>query len=410
MAILLALIKKELLALSRDVHGLAALLLMPMLFIVIMSLALKDVYNPPAESLPYAVESADEGTLGNALLESWRERHGQALPLPVDWPQALVTGRLNYVIQIDRNLTEVLSGPPPDGKQGAFRSPIRLAVEPTMDKAMAASLQAQLSGAAAALQVRSLGEIIENLVANEKGLSAPAASNEAASSTPSFGPMVEVQRNGADAIKPTSVQQNVPAWLVFGMFFVMSAVAGLWLVERDNGVMARLRSFGVPSYAILLSKVVPYLGVNAVQAALMLSVGVWLMPLLGADALQLTGIHWAALVVVLASISAAAVGLAILVACVVRTQAQVGAVVPIVSVLMAAIGGIMVPKFVMPAFMQRLAEWSPMNWGLEGLLTVLLRAGDVAAVMPFVVRLLCFAAVSFLGALVLLRSRRLNNV
>ena len=51
MSMLLALIKKEMLALLRDVHGLAALLLMPVLFIVIMSLALKDVYNPPSQDV-----------------------------------------------------------------------------------------------------------------------------------------------------------------------------------------------------------------------------------------------------------------------------------------------------------------------------------------------------------------------
>ena len=50
MTLLFALMKKELLALFRDVHGLAALLLMPVLFIVIMSLALKDVYNPPTKT------------------------------------------------------------------------------------------------------------------------------------------------------------------------------------------------------------------------------------------------------------------------------------------------------------------------------------------------------------------------
>ena len=55
MTLLFALMKKELLALFRDVHGLAALLLMPVLFIVIMSLALKDVYNPPTKTLSYAV-------------------------------------------------------------------------------------------------------------------------------------------------------------------------------------------------------------------------------------------------------------------------------------------------------------------------------------------------------------------
>jgi hypothetical protein len=49
---LLALIKKELLALVRDMHGLAVLFLMPMVFIVLMSLTLKDIYRPPLAELP----------------------------------------------------------------------------------------------------------------------------------------------------------------------------------------------------------------------------------------------------------------------------------------------------------------------------------------------------------------------
>lgn len=406
MSMLLALIKKEMLALLRDVHGLAALLLMPVLFIVIMSLALKDVYNPPSQVLAYAVDSKDAGTLAPTLLEHWAKQHGTAKALPADWNQALLTGELKYVIQLDAGTSDRLMPSASTGKSEDTRTPpIRLLVEPTMDKALLSGLQGQLTGLVSAVQVRTLSVVLEAMSGNAAALGAAQSVGDSGGRAP----LVEVKRTGSLQIKPTSVQQNVPAWLVFGMFFVMSAVSGLWLVERDNGVLARLRSFGVPNHAILLSKVLPYLGVNALQAALMLSVGVWLMPLLGADALQLGGIDWPALLLVLASISAAAVGLAILVACLVRTQAQAGAVVPIVNVLMAAIGGIMVPKFVMPPFMQQLAELSPMNWGLEGLLTVLLRAGDTGAVLPYASRLLWFAGVTFVLALLLLRSSRLKN-
>ena len=76
---------------------------------------------------------------------------------------------------------------------------------------------------------------------------------------------------------------------------------------------------------------------------------------------------------------------------------------PILNVLMAAVGGIMVPAFVMPAAMQRLAGWSPMNWGLEALLTVLLRGGDVAATLPHVGKLVAFAALMWVVAIALFR-------
>ena len=263
---------------------------------------------------------------------------------------------------------------------------------------MLASLQAQLTGLVSGIQVQTLRTIIAAQFQN----SSPSPKADKETKPPD---LVDVKRSSATQMTPTSVQQNVPAWLVFGMFFVMSAMSGLWLIERENGVTARLHSFGVPNSTLLLSKIIPYLGVNALQAVLMLTVGVWLMPLLGADALQLKGINWPALLLVIAAISAAAVGLALLVACLVRTQAQAGALVPILNVLMAAIGGIMVPKFVMPTFMQRLAELSPMNWGLEGLLTVLLRHGDMAAVTPYASRLVGFAALMFVLALLMLRRK-----
>lgn len=42
----------------------------------------------------------------------------------------------------------------------------------------------------------------------------------------------------------------------------------------------------------------------------------------------------------------------------------------------------MVPKFVMPDFVQRVTDVSPMVWGLEGFLDVFLRQGDWQAVLP----------------------------
>ena len=401
MTLLFALMKKELLALVRDVHGLAALLLMPVLFIVIMSLALKDVYNPPTKTLSYAVENKDEGALSTILLDQWRKDHGEAQSLSADWQKDLLAGKLKYVIQIEEQTSETLAQvqiAPSTNNSAVNKATIHLLVEPSMDKAMLASLQAQLTGLISGIQVQTLRTIIAAQLQN----SSPSAKADKETKPPD---LVDVKRSSATQMTPTSVQQNVPAWLVFGMFFVMSAMSGLWLIERENGVTARLHSFGVPNSTLLLSKIIPYLGVNALQAVLMLTVGVWLMPLLGADALQLKGINWPALLLVIAAISAAAVGLALLVACLVRTQAQAGALVPILNVLMAAIGGIMVPKFVMPTFMQRLAELSPMNWGLEGLLTVILRHGDMAAVTPYASRLVGFAALMFVLALLLLRRK-----
>ena len=62
-----ALVRKELLALTRDVHGLAVLFVMPAVFLVVMSLALKDYYSPPLAALRYAVDQQDTGAPAQLL-------------------------------------------------------------------------------------------------------------------------------------------------------------------------------------------------------------------------------------------------------------------------------------------------------------------------------------------------------
>lgn len=371
---LAALIKKELLALTRDAHGLAALFLMPVMFIVIMSLALKDVYSPPTRTLHYSVDAQDSAAPALALLEQWQRRHGAPLALATDWQTLLRAGELKYVLVLQAGLSDELATP-----ELPKLARIKLLAEPGIDANLFNSLRAELSGLAGELKARH----------------ALAAADVPAPPEASMLNLVHAERFAMRGPQPSAVQQNVPAWLVFGMFFVIAALSNLFVQERSTGALARLQSLGVPSVVLLTSKALPYLGVNAIQAALMLAVGVWLMPLIGGDALSLAGIHWGALLVTLAALSLAAVGMALALACAMRTHAQATAVGPIVNVLMAAIGGIMVPKFVMPAFMQRIAEWSPMNWGLEALLSVLLRGGDIAAATPHVLRLGGFAVVMF---------------
>jgi ABC-2 type transport system permease protein len=66
----------------------------------------------------------------------------------------------------------------------------------------------------------------------------------------------------------------------------------------------------------------------------------------------------------------------------------------------------MVPKFVMPGFMQDLANMSPMSWGLEGFLDIFLRNGNVSDVLPKSLYLFIFGVVMLTLTAILLRRRR----
>jgi len=382
---LFALIKKELLALVRDMHGLAALFLMPMVFIVLMSLTLKDIYRPPLAELSYAVDMRDTATPAKWLQQLWQRNHGAPQPLGTDWQARLRNGSLKYVIVMESGLSQEL-----ESAALSTEARIQLLTEPGIDANLFNALRAELVGAS--------GELKARLALAVPGTASPAPDA-------SIQAMVRAERFSTTGPRPTSVQQNVPAWLVFGMFFVVASLSSLFVQERSSGALGRLQSLGVSRFMLLASKALPYLGVNALQAVLMLAAGIWFMPLIGGDALSLTGIHWGALLLSLAAVSLAAVSLSLVLACAVRSHAQAATIGPMVNVLMAAAGGIMVPKFVMPGFMQRLVEVSPMNWGLEALLTVLLRGGGVADALPQIGRLVVFAALMFIVAVFLFRRR-----
>src|SRR5690606_16683866 len=107
-------------------------------------------------------------------------------------------------------------------------------------------------------------------------------------------------------------QHSVPAWLIFGIFFVMLPMANSFQREQHSGTLLRFRSLGLGMGTLALSKLLPYLAINLLQFTLLLSIGVWALPLLGLPGLQLPGSAAAyALLAVSLSLAACCLGLAI---------------------------------------------------------------------------------------------------
>jgi ABC-2 type transport system permease protein len=126
------------------------------------------------------------------------------------------------------------------------------------------------------------------------------------------------------------------------------------------------------------------------------------VPLLGGDQLAL-GNSLPGLAMICSALSIAALGYAMLIAVVARTTEQATTLGGAGNIILAAIGGIMVPSFVMPAFMQELTRISPMSWGLEGFLDIFLRGGGVAQVWPEALALVLLGLVCLSTALLLHR-------
>jgi ABC-2 type transport system permease protein len=149
---LFALMKKELLALSRDLHGMAALFLMPVLFIVIMSLALKDVYSPPVETIAYLVDDRDGSELARTLLKEWEARHGKPQPRGDSWRDEVMRGSVGYALVIEKDFAAAMLAP--DLREQGVR--LRLLTDPGMEGGSFAANQAELLMLTTALRGQAL--------------------------------------------------------------------------------------------------------------------------------------------------------------------------------------------------------------------------------------------------------------
>ncbi len=195
---------------------------------------------------------------------------------------------------------------------------------------------------------------------------------------------------------PTAVQQNVPAWTLFGMFFIVVPLGGSLLRERQEGTFTRLLAMPVPYVSLLLGKIAAYVMVCMVQFVLMLLVGRYILPLFGTPVLELGNSPLGLIVVALAS-SLAATGFGILIGTLTRSYEQASMFGSVSVVIAAAIGGVMVPVYVMPKAMKAISVYSPLSWGLNGFLEIFVREGTVVDALRWALPLLVFFA-ACLGA------------
>lgn len=181
--------------------------------------------------------------------------------------------------------------------------------------------------------------------------------------------------------KMNSVQHNVPAWAIFGMFFMVIIISESMINERIGGSWTRLKLIPGSFAHILGGKLLFYVLLGIVQFFAMLLVGVYLMPWVGLPSLQFN-CSIGLLLGMVACISLCAVSLGILIGTLFNTSNQALPVAAISVVILSAVGGVWVPVEVLPPTLKAFSSISPMRWGLHGINTLFLRSGGLAEIWP----------------------------
>ncbi len=193
-----------------------------------------------------------------------------------------------------------------------------------------------------------------------------------------------------DGGKPAnSVQYNVPAWTLFGMFFIVIPLAGVMVRERELGVHQRLEIAPVWHLNLMLGRIIAFVGLNLIQLWLMLAVGVYILPLFDMPVLEIS--HHVGLIFATGiCASLAATGFGLLIGTWASTYEQATVIGPFIIVIAAAIGGIMAPIDLMPHFLQTLSGYSPLNWAQTAFVDIFARNADLRQIMPELLKLLGF--------------------
>ena len=366
---LFALLKKEVIQMRRDRITFAMMLGIPLIQLMLFGFAI----NSDPKGLPAALVAPTEDRFTRAIVSAleltgyYRFDHPHASAAEAE---ALITrGEVSFVVTIPSDFgRRVMRGDKPQ---------ILIEADAT-DPSVA-------SGA-----ISTLGTVAAEALLRETGAEAQAVEAAAAQMQ-----VVVHRRYNPEGITQYNIVPGLLGVILQMTMVMMTAMALTREVER--GTMENLLSMPATPVEIMLGKVLPYLGVGAVQVAVVLIASklIFSVPFMGAMWLLLLGvfIFVSSLVILGYLISTAS-----------RTQMQAMQLTFFFFLPSLLLSGFMFPYRGMPGWAQALGEIFPLTHFLRLIRAVMLKGADYAGVAQPMAALTLF--VVLYAVLALLRFRR----
>ncbi|MFO0807985.1 MAG: ABC transporter permease [Gemmataceae bacterium] len=165
---------------------------------------------------------------------------------------------------------------------------------------------------------------------------------------------------GAGILKRGSAryQTLVPSYTVMFAFFLVLTAGWLFVAERRQGTLVRLRAAPLTRGQVLLGKMLPIFALSVVQGMFLLVAGRLAF-----------GMSWGPhpwwLLAVVVCTSIAATGLALLIASLATTETQVAVYGSLLVLVLAGVSGCLMPRALMPEQMQQISRATPHAWALD---------------------------------------------
>lgn len=360
---------KDLLILSRDRGTYINLFVLPIMFSVVLTIALGGVFGggtaAPAVTIPIHASGADAESVGEYITEiegvTWEETSAAAARDAVDEGRSIVA-----VLITDAGSSIEFYQDPSQANNADL---------------LIGQVTAVLAANRYALQSAQLGEVAASAgEASQAQVAQITGEPEIALTTTQAGSRDET-------IEPTAAQQYIPGFTVAFLFFIAATIAQYIFMERDRGTLRRLLTSPVSRSSILIGKLLPTVVIGFVQVVVIFAVGYF--------AFGMSLGNPAALLLITTLAVAAANGFGLMITSLSKTQAQATGMATLLVFTLATVAGCYVPLSFMPAFMQSIALATPQGWAMQAYQSIIMKGADIAQVLPAVGALGAFTIVFF---------------
>lgn len=384
MKTIITIISQEYKILFKDKQSIAVLFLMPVLLISFLSFALTDIYKQKVGQKIDIIVFSQTSNLNTQIIKAFSNFTYSISQNVGDFENYLVSNSPTVAIMIPKEMGEIIKNKPTDKK-------IKFYFSTKLDHSIKEMIKSHFLISVQSVIIAQVNNRLQKM--QEQGDNPKAVSINSLISSDKF--TQEVSTNGRI---PTPIEQTVPAWALFAMFFIIIPISNSFIRDRQTGILKRLQCMGVPKTTILFSKIFSYLIINNIQFMLMFSIGMFIVPSLIGENYILPNINiQIVLTTLVCSLCATSFGLFL--TSLSKSSDQASTLGALSTVIMALLGGVMIPHFMMPEFMQNLSFISPLYWGLDAYLNIFLNNSSLVELIPNLLVLLSFSILFFLISL-----------
>jgi ABC-2 type transport system permease protein len=213
-------------------------------------------------------------------------------------------------------------------------------------------------------------------------------------------PILKVTALVAQKENSPGLVQAVAGTAVMMLLFSVAALGASLLEEKEEGTLKKLLFSPLSPQSILFGKMISANLIAVVQMTVMFCFS-WLV--FGLDIKS----HIPAMVLMILATSFACSGFGVCLASFARSRAQVQGMTTLIVLTMSAIGGSMIPSFIMPGWMQHMAIFSVNYWSIQGFYDIFWRSLSITDPV-FLTRVIVLLGIGFVLNLIAVQMFKKN--